>query len=301
MRTRGLLCLLCLQLVTPMASAQFVDDSVESYGFDTPEAWAMAYVTASTLMTGYGETPSLGPGELALSAELGHIPRLDDDQQRVGFGGFKSEDLNKSPVFGRGRLWIGLPAGFVGELGWTPPVEIDGVKPGDLFAIGIGRRWIDRDDWSLSTRAHAQNGSARGDITCPAPIAGNTDPAINPFRCEAPSDDKIKLRYYALEATAAYGAAQSSWRGHASFGLSRYEPQVQVNARSRNLLSIPRLSSKGTAPYVAFGTRYRFDPRWELVGELLYVPLDVRRDEDAEVENDPFWSARLMLRYRFGG
>jgi hypothetical protein len=300
MPTRALLCLLCLQLLPTTAAAQFIDDTRESFGFDTPEAWAMAYVTSSTLMTGHGETPALDPGGFALSAELGHIPRLDDDQQRVGFGGFKSEDLNKSPVFGRARLWIGLPAGFVGEIAWTPPVEIDGVKPSDLFAIGIGRRWIDRDSWSLSTRAHAQSGSAQGDITCPQQIAGNTDPEINPFRCAAPSEDRIKLRYYALEATAAYGAAQSDWRAHASVGLSRYEPRVQVNARSRNLISIPRLSTKGTAPYLALGTTYRFDPRWELSGEVLYVPLDVRREEDGAVENDPFWSARLMLRYRFG-
>ena len=72
----------------------------------------MNYFAASSLMTSFGESPELRPGRWSVAAELGHIPRLSDAQRRVGFNGFKTEDLNKSPVFGRLRLWLGLPAGF---------------------------------------------------------------------------------------------------------------------------------------------------------------------------------------------
>jgi hypothetical protein len=259
----------------------------------------MGFVTASSLMTGFGATPELAPGSFALSSELGSIPWLDEAQQQVGFGGIKDEDLNKSPAFGRVRAWIGLPAGFVAELAWTPPVEINGASPGDVFAIGFGRRWIDREPWSLSTRVHGQVGRVSGDITCPADIAGNLDPVVNPYRCVEPSNDRIQLRYHALEATGEYAPATSGWRGHATLGFARYEPRVQVNARSPVLTSIPRLSTRGSAPYLALGGGWRFERHWELASEVLYVPLEVRRDEDGPPQDDSFWSLRLMLRYRF--
>jgi hypothetical protein len=296
-----LLAMLCLLWVPGAAMAQVViDDSVDHVGFDEPEAWAMSYVVSSTLLTGFGETPTLAVGEWAVSAELGHIPKLDRDQQQVGLGGSKNEDLNKSPVFGRGRVWVGLPWGVVGELAYTPPLQIDGVRPSDLFAFGVGKRWIDREVWSLSTRAHGQIGSAHGDITCPADIAGESDPVVNPFGCVEASDDRIKLRYYALEATGGFGAAGSRWRGHMSVGLSRYEPHVQVNARTRSILNRPQVLASGTAPYFALGATRHGEGPWDLAGEVLYVPLDVRRDPTGDRENDPFWSLRAMLRYRFG-
>ena len=118
------------------AAAQQVVADDELLESERPEAWAMHYMTASTLMTSFGPVPALRPGGWQVAAELGEIPHLDHRQTVVGFNGTKPEDLNKSPVIGRVRGWIGLPAGFVAELAWTPPVEIDGAKA----ARSVGRR-----------------------------------------------------------------------------------------------------------------------------------------------------------------
>jgi hypothetical protein len=292
---------LLLALAPALAEAQFVDDSRERYAFDSPEGWAMSWATASTLMAAGGPVPELETGAAMVGAELSSIPWLDEDQQRVGFGGFKDEDLNKSPAFGRLRGWVGLPAGLVLELAWTPPVRIDGARAQDLFAAAVGRGLWAGERWALSARVHGQHGRVRGDITCPRGIAGSPDIVVNPFRCSEASDDRIDLRYHALDATLDLRPAHGAPRGHLTAGVARFEPRVQVDARSPTLVSIPRLSTSGSAPYVALGLRGDLTPRWEIALEALYLPLDVRRDRDGGTTGDPFWSLRVLLRGRVGG
>lgn len=293
--------LAALALFAPCASAQFVDDSRERYAFDSTEGWAMAWVTASTVMAAGGPTPELDPGDWQAGIDLGSVPWLDRDQQRVGFGGFKDEDLNKSPAFGRLRGWIGLPADFVLELGWTPPLRVDGAKPEDLFAAALARRVWERGDWSLSARLHGLHGRARGDVTCPRAIAGSPDTVVNPFRCSAPSDDRIDLAHHGVDATLGHAGRPGAPRAHLTLGWLRFEPAVRVDARSPTLVSRPYLSTRGAAPYVAAGIAGDFGARWEIGLEALWLPLDVRRDDDGGLERDPFWSLRVSLRHRAPG
>jgi hypothetical protein len=290
--------LFALTCLTQMA-AQEVDNTRSQVPFDQPDAWAMAYVTSASLLTGFGQTPDLAIGDWMVSAEIGHIPKLSRAEQFVGLNGSKFEDLNKSPVFGRGRLWVGLPWGLVGELAYTPPLEIKGARPRNLFAIGFGKRWIDEPTWSLSTRLHGQHGSAVGDVTCPASIAGNPSLQVNPFRCLAPSKDVIQMNYYALEATAGFGAQASPWRTHATLGFARYEPQVNIRAEQTGFSNRTILTSAGVRPYFAGGLSFHTESPWEYGGEILYVPLNIRRPGQ-DVSSKAFWSLRGMLRYSFG-
>ena len=123
-------------------NAQPVTGAVERLSPDRPEAWAMNFFTMASVVTGFGASPQLAPGQWAVAAELGQIPRLSDRQQHVGFSGFKREDLNKSPAIGRVHGMIGLPGGWIAELGYTPPLEIDGTRTHDLFAAALGRRLV---------------------------------------------------------------------------------------------------------------------------------------------------------------
>lgn len=113
---------------------------------------------ASTFMTGFGSTPALAPWSWSVGAELAYIPRLSEAQRRVGFNGTKLEDLNKTPVFGRLRLMLGLPGGFGAELGYTPALQINGTELHDLVAMGIGRRLFESGRFSLSERLFGQHG-----------------------------------------------------------------------------------------------------------------------------------------------
>lgn len=261
---------------------------------DSGEAWAMRHVGAATLMTGMGALPSLAPGAWAVGAELSQVPHLDQDQQRVGLGGSKQEDLNKSPVFGRARLWLGLPAGLVAEIGYTPPLRIDGTEAENLFAVAVGRRWMVGGRYGLSLRAHGQHGTARGDITCPAQVVGRTLDD-NPFRCSRRSDDRIALNHHGLEATA--DATWGGWTQHVSVGWLRYEPRVAVDAELTEYIERIRLLNSAPLRTLALGVGTTLSPGWHVGAELLYVPLDVRRAPRFERRGDDFLGLRVALRW----
>jgi len=289
-------CALCIGLgVSVGVKAQPVTGAVERLRPDRPEAWAMNYFTASSFMTGFGATRPLQAGEWVAAVELGHIPRLSEEQRQVGFSGFKKEDLNKSPVIGRLRGMIGLPGGWVAELGYTPPLDIDGTRAHDLVAAAVGRRLFERGEWSLSARAFGQHGRVGGDITCPAELAGSEDAERNPYGCRRRSEDRLQLNYYGLELTLAQ--QRGPWQWHAGAAAVRTETEVQVDAYVHDVRDRSRLTAKDVLPALTIGATRAFGPHWYWGAEVLYVPLQVRRDEGRSSENDPLASVRLQLRY----
>ena len=66
--------------------------------FNSPEGWGMSYMTAASLNLSDKFPEVLPLGQFNVSAEISTIPELNEKQQKIGFGGVKSEDLNKSPV-----------------------------------------------------------------------------------------------------------------------------------------------------------------------------------------------------------
>ena len=292
-RPRWWLSLLCL--VGLQVQAQEVVRQDEFLHGERPEAWAMNRVAAASLLTAFGETPRLDPGQWALAAEAGNVPRLSASQRRVGFYGDKIEDLNKSPAFARLRLQVGLPAGWVAEFGYTPPLTINGARPHNLLAASIGRRLIDRGAFSLSARAFGQHGAIDGDITCPRDLAQVTDPEQNPYGCEAASNDRISVNDYGLDLSA--GWSVGPWHWHATGGVVRTELQAQVDALTFGFRDRSRLVADGVLRYAALGVRRDFGTHWSIGTEVLHVPLDVRRGPDALVRSEPLTSWRLQLRY----
>jgi len=284
-----------LMLASRLAAGQTVVEANRNVASDTPEAWAMRYFAGTTLMTSLGETPALSAWHWNLALDVVSIPRLSDAQQRVGFGGFKNEDLNKSPVFGRARLSLGLPDNWVVELGYTPPLEIDGARPRNVFSMAIGRRLLENDGFTLSIRALGQVGKVQGDITCPASLAGSPDLSANPYGCQAPSQDTFTTNYYGVDTT--LSRALNDWRWYAGAGIARAHLSVQVNALVFAINDRSRLTSNSNLPWLTVGGRYDFDPRWSVAAELLYVPLDVRRPPDPSLDRDPLTSVRAQLRY----
>jgi hypothetical protein len=280
----------------PCAYAQTVVHDDEVLASHRPEAWAMDYFTAASLMTAFGESPALAPGDWSFALEAGHVPRLDDAQRRVGFNGAKSEDLNKSPAVGRLRLMLGLPAGWIAELGYTPPLSINGARPHGLFAMAIGRRLFERGNHSLSARVFGQQGGVEGDITCPADLAGVTDSERNPFGCQTASNDRVELNHYGFDLTAGWN--KGDWHWHAGAGAMRTETEVQVDALTFDVRDRSRLLARDVLPFGVVGVARRIGTQWSLGVEVLHVPLSVRRGPDAATQSDPLTSFRLQLRYR---
>jgi hypothetical protein len=286
----------CLWFASTAARAQDVYREEEILTSDRPEAWAMNYFNAATFMTAFGATPELSTWQWQFSGELGHVPALSESQQRVGFDGIKLEDLNKSPVFGRLRAHVGLPGGWVAELGYTPPLEINGARPRDLLAVGIGRRLFEHEGYSLSARAFGQHGTVSGDITCPGEVAGDPDPGRNPFGCQAPSDDRARLNHYGLDLTVAW--TRHRWAWHVTAGVVRSESDVQVDAYTFDVHDRSHLVARGIGPTIALGLSREVGARWTCAMEVLHVPLSVRREPGGGTENDPLVSLRLRLSVR---
>ncbi|NJD87912.1 MAG: hypothetical protein FIB05_07850 [Betaproteobacteria bacterium] len=284
-------------LVSLPAAAQLAIETTESVAKNSPEGWAMRYFAGTTLMTSFGATSPLAPWRGAIAGELGGIPRLSEEQQRVGFGGFKQEDLDKSPVFGRLRGTLGLPGGWVAELGYTPQVEIDGTKARDLVAIALGKRLVQEGALSLSMRALGQVGKVQGDITCPARIAGVADPVVNPVGCQAPSRDAFSTNHYGIDATIAWDAGD--WKWHAGAGVARTRLAVQVDAPLESVRDRTKLTSDGSLPWFTLGVRRAIDADWSVAFEILHVPLEVRRPPDFTSERDSLTSWRAQLRREF--
>lgn len=286
--------LIGMLVVSQAALAQTAIDNSQSVATDSPEAWAMRYFTGTALMTSFGETAALAPWRWNVALDIGSIPHLSEAQQRVGFGGFKNEDLNKSPAFGRARLGLGLPHDWVAELGYTPPLEIDGSRARNVFALALGRRIFDSDGLTLSLRALGQIGEVRGDITCPARLAGLTDPLQNPYRCQAPSNDRLKMNYGGIDAT--LGWDSDSWQWYASAGIVQTRLSVQVDAELATGSDHSKLTASGALRYFTLGVRYEFNPQWSAAVELLYVPLNVRRPPEFALDQDSLTSVRVQLR-----
>jgi hypothetical protein len=295
MRARWFAPLAFLLLPAPVpAPAQPVAEGRQSVAPDSTEAWAMRYFAGTTLMTSFGETAALDPWKWAIALEAGSIPPLNDAQQQAGLGGSKQEDLNKSPVIGRLRVSLGLPGQWVAELGYTPPLEIDGARPRNIVAMAVGRRLLERDGFSLSVRALGQLGKVEGDITCPARLAGVTDPEINRFGCRGPSNDIFTTNYYGADATAAW--SDGRWSGYLGAGIVRADLAVQVDAPLAGRIERTRVTSDADLAWFTLGTRYALAPQSSLAAEVLYVPLDVRRPPDFAVARDSLTSIRLQLR-----
>ena len=285
-----------LLVVPSLAWGQSLFRSNEILEADRPEAWAMAYAASGTLLTSTGDAPSLEPGRWMLALDVAQLPRLSDAQQRIGFNGVKQEDLNRSPVFGRARAWVGLPGGWIGEIGYTPPLRIEDTQPRHFIALGIGRRLVARDAFHLSWRVFGQHGDVEGDITCPARLAGIDDPARNPYGCQAPSRDVASLNDYGIGLTSSWSA--HGWQGYLETTVLRTETQVQVDALTFDARDRSRLVAHDVLATAAAGVRRDLGAHFDWGAEVLFVPLRVRRAADAPSERDDFVGLRLQLRYR---
>jgi hypothetical protein len=296
MRAKALIVSLFL-LASAQATAQNLIRNNENLESDRPEAWAMNYFVASSLLTSTGEAPPLDAGQWLVGLDIAQVPRLSDDEQRVGFNGVKYEDLNRSPVFGRVRAWVGLPAGWIGEIGYTPPLRIEDTQPRHFLSLAIGRRLLARGPFSLSWRVFGQHGDVEGDITCPASLTGIDDVTTNPYGCHAPSQDVASLNYYGTDLTWAWSARP--WQWYVETAAVRTETQVQVDAYTYDVHDRSRLVAHDVLPFLAAGVQRDVGARWTWGAEALFVPLTVRRSADAPSQRDDFLDLRLQLRYRF--
>ncbi len=258
----------------------------------------MAHATVATLFHG-GPPEDHQWGQVTFRAELASIPHISRADSFVGFNGSKFEDLNKSPVFGRGRLLLGLPWRFGLELAYTPPLEINGSQADGIYAIAIERPVLSAYGWQLGGRLFAQAGHVEGDITCPQAVVdfGVDDSINNPFGCRAASNDDAELDYHGVELSLSHALSEQTviW---AALAASRLEPEVQVEAELASGPDRARRSTRGIVRTTGLGIQYEFVDRWSVSALLNYTPLTVRRPPDRQQQQDDSVNFRVMLDYQ---
>jgi hypothetical protein len=284
-------------LIGPTASnAQIVLESRQELDFDRPESWAMKYFASISQMTGMGAPRRMEPGAVELGIEAGWIPSLSESERTVGFYGTKTEDLNKTSVFGRARVLVGLPRAFSLELGWVPPIERGGVEP-NVLALSIARPVYERGNKRVGLRLTALGGTLEGDLTCSAEeAAAGDDREQNPFGCERPSEDELDVQSFSFDVSGA-------------IDLGRFEPYLALSYNDMDLEFQIRALYSGIDDHTlqvtdgntfsAFGgVEIESSKRSRTSVEIFYTPLDVVRERGGSKSTEDLINLRVSFRYK---
>jgi len=272
--------------------------SNQKVDIDSPEGWAMAFMTSSAQNLGQMQPHSVNLRDISISAELSSIPHLNREQQKIGFGGFKDEDLNKSPAFGKLRASFGLPWNLNAEVSWTPPLQINGSKPDGLWGAAISRPLIDNEKISIGLRLFLLRGGVIASVTCNEDKINFTPyTPQNPVGCIGKSDDKLQMDHEGAELFLSFNNSSATlpWISLAS---SNIDNSVQIDAPLEGGRELATIYSTGAIQTFSFGFNYDMGENWILNAASSYTPLDVQRPNDTS-GNDNFWNVRVGLTIRY--
>jgi hypothetical protein len=272
-------------------------------GFERPEAWGLKYFAASSLLSGL-PAPSLpeehAAGKISIGLEIDWLPQLDAGQQRIGFNGTTPEDLNKSPIFARPVVRVGLPDKFSVVLAAPPPFELFGVHA-HLLAFGLERPLVEREHWTLGWRGYGQVGSVKGAFTCPNSVLGFAPGSPgNPTACVAESADEARLRYAGSEFELAYRIPRDpKIILHVAAGGNFIDGVFQTHAPVTAGLDETRLWTRGGIFSGSAGVTYMVTRKAAFTVDAFYSPLWVKRTASAPRTNDGLFNVRALLSYSF--
>jgi hypothetical protein len=272
-------------------------------GFDRPEAWALKYFVSATLLSGLEppDPPELRRiGAVTLGLEANWQPMLDAGQQRVGFNGTAPEGLNKAPVLVRPVIRVQLPWKLKALAAAPLPISTFGVKP-RLFAFGLERPLIERNEWTLSWRGYGQVGSVKGAFTCPqSSLAFAPGSPGNPTRCVGTSEDVATLRTVGMAFQVAHPLPRTPRVIlHASVGGNFIDGAFQSHAPADFGLAQQRMWTHGGTFSTTGGVSYLLNKQTAFTVDAFYTPLWVTRTPGGPRTNDGLFNVRALLSYHF--
>jgi hypothetical protein len=285
---------LCWAFAGPPVFAQQTVGGQEILAKDRPESWEMKLVTSELEML-TGVAGDVRPWSVELGAESGWIPALNAGQRRIGFNGTKEENVNRTPAYARPRVTVGLPAQVSLDVGYIPPIRLGGIRPNHL-AWSLGRPIVSRSSWRVGGRVLGQVGNLSGDITCDKnTVAAGRDPVRNPFMCEAPSNDQLRVRAVGLELGGAVKAGKRL-EPYVTVGWNYFKGEFQTDARYSGLHDRTLLTTSGPMFHLSAGVGYHISERIRIEASSFYTPLQVSR-QGVRV-GDGLFNLRLSVRYR---
>ena len=287
---RKIILLLFLSIIFPQKLL------AEKVAFDSPEGWGMSYMTAASLNLSDKFPETLPLGQFNLSAEISTIPELNEKQQKIGFGGAKSEDLNKSPVFGRGKITTGFYWNSIIELSWTPPLEIGGAKPEQMWGLAIAKQIYTNNAFNAALRLYQFNGKATAAVTCSEEMV--MQPLYSPGNisgCIGTSQDKIDMSHEGVEILLERESS-NGFKPWFSVASTRLTPSVRINAPLEFIQEVAFVETSGRLTTLTFGLNYKLSDNWLLNLGTSYTPIDVQRPEMTG-GNDNFWNFKMGLTF----
>ena len=287
---RKIILLLFLSIIFPQKLL------AEKVAFDSPEGWGMSYMTAASLNLSDKFPETLPLGQFNVSAEISTIPELNEKQQKIGFGGAKSEDLNKSPVFGRGKITTGFYWNSIIELSWTPPLEIGGAKPDQMWGLAIAKQIYTNNAFNAALRLYQFNGKATAAVTCSEEMV--MQPLYSPGNisgCIGTSQDKIDMSHEGVEILLERESS-NGFKPWFSVASTRLTPSVRINAPLEFIQEVAFVETSGRLTTLTFGLNYKLSDNWLLNLGTSYTPIDVQRPEMTG-GNDNFWNFKMGLTF----
>ncbi|HET7566334.1 MAG TPA: hypothetical protein VFJ96_15130 [Gemmatimonadaceae bacterium] len=225
--------------------------------------------------------PEIVPaGSVRIGAELSPIPTPDPSlEQTSDCFTSKTEHTRLAPVFARPRVSVGLPAGFVVEASYLPPVTIADAQP-DLGSMALSRSQLlpirpAGVPLLLTLRAHATIGRVRGSITCAASSLQLSDPN-QPCYGANPSRDTFKPNMFGAEGALGTSVDHGVIGLYAGGGVTWLRPRFQVGFtdgqgirdNTQILVNLTRATAFG-------GLTWHLPHALDLSGQVYAVPADV--------------------------
>lgn len=254
---------------------------------DSNEARLFAAFSVA-LAFGLVEAPDqMAPGTIRAGLELTYLPNIDEETRtptvcRPGKG---PENTDLLLAFPRPRVTVALPAGFIAEASWVPPVRLNGIKANLLGLALLRSMQLGHSGTHLALRLHGTLGVIRAPITC-------NDDALEDASSECfdgtRSDDAYHPNIVGAEALLGWSLGGGRLRPFAGAGLNLLYPRFRVNFINRfDQLDDSRVEVDLKQGALFGGATWAATPRVDLSAVLYAVPGD-------EV------TGRLMVSYGMG-
>jgi hypothetical protein len=237
------------------------------------EAKLLAYYAVPLAFSPSGSLEVVPAGGVRVGFDLTLIPKPGDDLRRTSrcFQP-KEENTQLSPVVPRPRLTIGLPAGFVLEGMYLPPITVRDATPNMASAALAFVRAL-TPTLGFALRGHVTFGHVQGPITCPVSLLQMSDANVACYGRE-PSDDTYWPNVRGLEGALTWHRGQRLGV-YAGGGWSSLRPRFKVGFQegdgyydsTRVETDLSRFAAMG-------GIRYLVTGRGFAMAEVYSVPVD---------------------------
>jgi hypothetical protein len=263
--------LLALLLTARPAAAQGSADCFPAK--NSNEARTMATFAVPLAFSGAAAPAQAAAGRIQVGLEVSLVPNVDRQTATPTFcrpdKGPENTDLLLAVP--RPRAAVMLPAGFMLEASWSPPVRVAEVKA-NLLAFALSHLTsLNRGGAVLRLRVHGSVGVIKAPITCNAPAL--EDPASVCFQ-GTKSDDSFRPNIFGVEAAVGWRLGPAL-RPYIGAGYSHLAPRFQVNFTDQfGDLDRRKVTVDLRRGALFAGVTWSATRKLELSGELYSVPTD---------------------------